>query len=222
MRCVLSLPRTHPLMRPFLSEIPHNVVVIDVGAFERHLYASGQRGTMQEPSGKPRSQGSALSLLALLQSLSIDVQCALHNSGNDAFMALLALQMLLSPEDTKVPVMRGRSIQQTIMRNASRSPMPPMVSPPLLSPPMYGMMPMGSPVMFPPVSPAMPPVFTEQDGNSMRNHGGSYFPDQPSPGGSRARKPSSLLPADGRASSAGRRSSGGMDEAVEKLGNMRV
>lgn len=177
---------------------------------------------MQDPSGKSRSQGSALSLLALLQSLRVDVQCALHNSGNDAFMALLALQMLLSPEDTKVPAMRGRSIQHAIMRNASRSPMPPKISPPLLSPSMYGFMPMGSPMLYPQGPPRSP--FQDQDSNSVKRHsgGGGYFPDQPSPGGSRPRSTSGLVSSEERSSSGGKRSSGGVDETAEKLGNMRV
>jgi len=209
-------------MEEMKIKIPHNVLVIDVAAFERQLFTSGQRGPMKDPAGKSRGQGSALSLLALLQSLSIDLQCTLHNSGNDAFMSLLALQMLLSPEDTKVPA-RGRSTQQNIMRNASRSPMH---MSPMLTPPVYGMMPMASPGLYPQLSPALTPPskspvpFHESD-SSGRRSSGSYFPDQPSPGGSLPRKSSGLVPVDSRGTLS-RRSSAGVEETVERLSNLRV
>jgi hypothetical protein len=64
---------------------------------------------MQGPrSGQPRVPGTTLSLGNLLASLKVDVQCALHNSGNDAFMCLFALQKLLDPDNTAIPEMKGK------------------------------------------------------------------------------------------------------------------
>jgi hypothetical protein len=46
-----------------------------------------------------RQAGSTLSLVNLLHSLGVDVSpIVFHNSGNDAFAALLSLQLLLEPE----------------------------------------------------------------------------------------------------------------------------
>ena len=46
-----------------------------------------------------RQAGSTLSLVNLLHSLGVDVSpIVFHNSGNDAFAALLSLQFLLEPE----------------------------------------------------------------------------------------------------------------------------
>lgn len=206
-------------------------MIIDLAIYERQLFATGQRGSMQDSTGRPRAKGSTLSLQSLLISLGVDVQCALHNSGNDAFLCLLALQLLLEPEKTKVPNLRNRSIQQTIMRNAARSPMPGMtVTPPMQ---MYGMLPVPSPVMYPQMSPviaptmspgpstSMSPIVHSDDSGSGRRSSGSYFPDQPSPGGSRPRKPSGLVPADGRKSTP-RRSSTGVDETTDKVNNLRI
>jgi hypothetical protein len=64
---------------------------------------------MQDPrTGQTRTEGSTLSLSNLLASTNVDVQCAMHNSGNDAFMCLFALQKLLDPEGTAVPEMKGK------------------------------------------------------------------------------------------------------------------
>ena len=182
---------------------------------------------MQDPAGKPRAQGSSLSLSNLLQSLGIEVQCTLHNAGNDAFMALLALQTLLDPANTKPPAMRGRAIQQNMMRNASRSPAaahglpggPMPLSPPVMA--MYGLQ-VPSPLLYPlpPQSPALTPDVQDAAG-SRRSSG--YFVSQQGlpPGGQRPRKTSGLAPADGRGTLS-RRGSAGVDEAAERLSNMRV
>ena len=64
---------------------------------------------MQDPrTGQARAEGSTLSLSNLLASTNVDVQCAMHNSGNDAFMCLFAMQKLLDPEGTAVPEMKGK------------------------------------------------------------------------------------------------------------------
>lgn len=65
---------------------------------------------MQDPrNGQLRASGSTLSLSNILSSLKVDVQCAMHNSGNDAFLSLFALQKLLDTENTALPDMKGRS-----------------------------------------------------------------------------------------------------------------
>ncbi|KIL71305.1 hypothetical protein M378DRAFT_6095 [Amanita muscaria Koide BX008] len=102
-------------------KIPHNVLILDTSVHERALYASGQRETMIDPrTNKERVSGSTLSLENLLRSFNWSdsnkgnanvgpVQtplpnCVLHNAGNDALMTLFALQMLLEPTGTQVPV----------------------------------------------------------------------------------------------------------------------
>ncbi|KAI8990664.1 hypothetical protein BD414DRAFT_577391 [Trametes punicea] len=153
-------------------KLPHNLLVVDTMAFERQLYNTGQRRAMQEPSGKPREQGSNLSLTGMLQSLGVDVHRVLHNAGNAAFMCLLGLQMLLDP-DTKVPTPRIPKGMPPMIRGPNRSPsMPPaiafMPSPPMFSP--MGMMPGGSPVMFPTA------VTPDGHGDPSANNRMSYFP----------------------------------------------
>ncbi|EMD42261.1 hypothetical protein CERSUDRAFT_110792 [Gelatoporia subvermispora B] len=88
-------------------KIPHNVLTIDTALYEKKLFSIGQRGAMQDPSGRPRDPNTLLSLSNLLKSLGVDIQCALHNSGNDAMMVLLALQLLLDPANTRVPLPKG-------------------------------------------------------------------------------------------------------------------
>jgi len=114
------------MMEHMKIKIPHNVLVIDTAVYERVLFNSGTRGPMKDPSGQPRAQGSTLSLTNLLLSLGVDIQCQMHNSGNDAFMTLLALQLLMDPQHTKIPTTRGRNMQSGMMihRSSSRSPAP--------------------------------------------------------------------------------------------------
>lgn len=92
------------------TELPHNVLTIDVATFERAMFSVGQRHAMQDPrTGQLRASGSTLSLGSLLSSLKVDVPCVMHNSGNDAFMSLFALQKLLDPENTPVPNIKERN-----------------------------------------------------------------------------------------------------------------
>jgi hypothetical protein len=92
------------------EELPHNVLVIDTSAFERSLFSAGHRGTMVDAkTNKPRTPGSTLALETLLRSLAIStIPCQLHNSGNDAFMCLFALQKLLDPDNTQLPTPKVR------------------------------------------------------------------------------------------------------------------
>ncbi|KAI0756424.1 hypothetical protein C8Q80DRAFT_1128528 [Daedaleopsis nitida] len=132
-------------------KLPHNLLIMDTMAFERQLYASGQRGAMQEASGRARETGSSLSLNATLQSLGVDVQRILHNAGNAAFSALLALQLMLDP-DTRMPVPRTKapphpSGMPGMLRGVNMS-MPTGRSPSV--PPAIAFMP-SAPVVFPPM-----------------------------------------------------------------------
>lgn len=84
--------------------LPQNVIVVDTAIIEMQLHRAGRRTPMESPQqGKPRQPGTQLSLLALLKSLGVDVQCALHNAGNDAYASLLALQLLLEKQKTAIP-----------------------------------------------------------------------------------------------------------------------
>lgn len=86
---------------------------------------------MQDPrTGQLRAPGSTLSLGNLISSLNVDAKCAMHNSGNDAFMCLFALQKLVDPENTlSLPTTRGRSqnagVAMGAVRAASASPSAP-------------------------------------------------------------------------------------------------
>ena len=187
---------------------------------------------MRDAAGQPRVPGSALSLLNLAQSLSVNAQGIMHNAGNDAFLGMLNIQLLLDPEETKIPTLWGQNIQQTVMRNSNKSPMGmasmtsmgnmPMGLPsPMM--PMYGMMPMGSPVVFPQIS---ADSYLDQDSASIRRGSPVHLP--PSPAGSgRPRKPSNLSLAEGRSSSSQRGGSspgrhGTVDEAAQKMSSLRV
>ncbi|KAJ7598619.1 hypothetical protein C8J56DRAFT_914532 [Mycena floridula] len=110
-------------------KLPHNVLIIDTANLERHLFSTGHRPAMLDPkTNKPRLPGTTLSLENLLRSFTIPPlydsngaqptstapkpllttlpNCTMHNSGNDAFMCLFALQMLLEPEGTVAPTMK--------------------------------------------------------------------------------------------------------------------
>lgn len=80
------------------------MLVVDTAAFERALFSSGSRGIMIDPRTRTsREPNTSLSVGNLLNTLGVnvaDLGVTLHNSGNDAFMTLWALQKLLDP-DTK-------------------------------------------------------------------------------------------------------------------------
>ncbi|KDQ62899.1 hypothetical protein JAAARDRAFT_28870 [Jaapia argillacea MUCL 33604] len=123
-------------------KIPHNVLIIDTASYERELFNKGHRGVMEDAkTGKPRLPGSTLSLGSLIGSLGLEVSCTLHNSGNDAFLCLLALQMLLDPENTKIPptmVGNGQGQMGMMVRAGSRSPVPPPMGTTMSMPMMTG------------------------------------------------------------------------------------
>ncbi|PVF96103.1 hypothetical protein CPB86DRAFT_787394 [Serendipita vermifera] len=80
--------------------IPGNVLVLDTTTFERQLLRIGRRRTsMDSILSAPRQAGSMLSLANLVASLGVDIsRFVFHNSGNDAYATLLALQLLLEPD----------------------------------------------------------------------------------------------------------------------------
>ena len=83
------------------SGIPSNTLIIDTAAFERQLFRIGERPTsiVDPHTSLSRQAGTTLSLANLLRSFGIDTsEFIFHNSGNDAFAALLSLQLLLEPE----------------------------------------------------------------------------------------------------------------------------
>ena len=204
-------------------------------AFERQLYASGQRGVMAEPSGRPREHGSNLSLPALIQSLGVDVQRILHNAGNAAFMALLGLQLLLDP-DTKIPPFKAANgMAAAMMRSANRSPAtPPSIAfmpPTAVFPPMGAMGAMGNMggmsmgmMPFPVAGGLSPEVFQDASGSSRS----SFFPQQRSISDHRLQvSPNVAMATGGRLPGRARVNSmnsvkNSVNEMGEQLGNMQL
>lgn len=80
-------------------EIPSNTIILDTAAFERQLHRIGRSPAILDPATLlARRPGHTLSLGNLLRALGIDIShFVFHNSGNDAFAALSALQLLLEP-----------------------------------------------------------------------------------------------------------------------------
>lgn len=104
-------------------KVPRNCICIDTAVFERQMFATGLRGAMVDQGGKTRPKGTTLSLEKVIQSFGYGVPCTLHNAGNDAFMCLWVLQMLLDgPEKVKLP----------IPQRAVTVPAPPFRRPPML------------------------------------------------------------------------------------------
>ncbi|KAH9932096.1 uncharacterized protein BXZ73DRAFT_46912 [Epithele typhae] len=226
-------------------KLPHNVLILDTMAFERQLYASGQRGTMQEPSGRPRDPATPLTLAATLQSLGFDATRVLHNAGNAALTALLALQLLLAP-DTPHPTPRAANALAGMAQHARRSmhsASPGIAFGPSMSMPMYPAMGMGMGIGRGIGVPAQPfPTGLVPDGfvNGVNGHDGagsraSYFPNhRPASGdGHRLSAPGPLTMHGGRAPGRTRVSSmndlnkddagaGGVSELGEQMGGLHV
>ncbi|KAI0059416.1 hypothetical protein BV25DRAFT_1918451 [Artomyces pyxidatus] len=122
-------------------KLPHNVLIIDVPAFEACLFKAGLRGAMLDAkTGMTRQPSSSLSLRSLLHSLSVNVDYALQNAGNDAFALLLAFQLLLDPKNTTLPLPRARNAamppsNMTLSRSPAPLAFPSMLTPPLISSP---------------------------------------------------------------------------------------
>ena len=101
---------------------------MDTTTFERQLFLAGQRPELAQldPYNPhlPRQPGSTLSLTNLLRTVGIEPEhtCKMHNAGNDAFMTLTALQVLLEPT-TKVNELRPRSAALSGRRSTVGMPM---------------------------------------------------------------------------------------------------
>ena len=80
---------------------------------------------MVDSYGKSRAPRTTISLPAALVSLGVDARWSFHNSGNDAFSCLLALQMLIDRDNTKAPIpaipRRGRGVEVNSLRTRSWS-----------------------------------------------------------------------------------------------------
>ena len=83
---------------------------------------------MVDSFGKPRAPKTTISLPSALASLGVDARWSFHNSGNDAFSCLLALQMLIDRNNTNAPnpsiPRKGRNAEINALRTPSRSPGP--------------------------------------------------------------------------------------------------
>ncbi|KAK1218243.1 hypothetical protein PQX77_014616 [Marasmius sp. AFHP31] len=101
-------------------KLPHNVFTIDTAVLERNMFNLGQRQVV-------RQAGSTLSLDNLLRTFTLNPSpdgrtsplllppVQLHNAGNDAFMTLWALQMLLDPKRTNAPTVKRRRVNSNPM-----------------------------------------------------------------------------------------------------------
>ena len=95
---------------------------MDTTTFERQLFLAGRRPELAQLDPynpqQPRQPGSTLSLTNLLRTVGIEPErtCKMHNAGNDAFMALTALQLLLEPS-TKINELRPRSGTPNVRRS---------------------------------------------------------------------------------------------------------
>ena len=118
------------------SELPHNLLVVDVTIYESCLFKAGLRGAMLDAkTGLPRQPSSLLSLRSILHSLHVPLDFALHNSGNDAFACLLVFQMLVDPKNTQAPpprVQRSNTLTRSVTQGSIPLPSP-MLTPPLMA-----------------------------------------------------------------------------------------
>lgn len=212
------IPATVHLTLTTPTELPHNVLIVDTAAYERKLFASGQRGPMQDPAGNPRSQDSTLSLTNMLKSLGADMQWTLQNSGNHAFLTLLGFQLLIDGENTRVPVIRNPN-SAGIIKHHSWGPgnvpaitFNPSLPVPIVTP--YGVVPAPSPVMFPGLSPDL--LMERDNSNPSSRRSSGYYPN----GAERQRRLSSGF-SPGPPLRARKESNGDLDIAA-RMGSMRM
>lgn len=106
------------------------MLIIDAMVFERNLYKQGSRSPMLDAkTNTERQPGSTCSLENVVRSFASKDGIVLpnvkfHNAGNDAFMCLFALQMLIDPAGVKAPtVKRFTPISGTMPM--TKTPMPP-------------------------------------------------------------------------------------------------
>ncbi|KAG6825263.1 hypothetical protein H0H92_004257 [Tricholoma furcatifolium] len=164
-------------------KFPHNMLMIDTATFERVLHSTGMRGMMTDPrTNAPRVPGATLSLENLLRSFTTNPlphspkgevspspgtgtptslivlpNVMMHNAGNDAFLALFALQMLLDPAGTKVPTLKKGRGGMNGFNSMNGAMIPSMPSMPMLAVPVP-VMPGARPLSMMGSSPVMPMV----------------------------------------------------------------
>lgn len=105
------------------------MLIIDAMVFERNLYKLGSRPPMLDAkTSTERQPGSTLSLENVVRSFaSKDIvlpNVKFHNAGNDAFMCLYALQMLVDPTGVKAPTAKRFTPSSGTMP-MTKTPMPP-------------------------------------------------------------------------------------------------
>ncbi|PPQ66345.1 hypothetical protein CVT24_007182 [Panaeolus cyanescens] len=163
-------------------KLPHNMLIIDTMIYERALYSEGLRGPMLDPKGeKQRAAGSSLSFENLLYSLSrpppslnsadaekqpplVLPQCTTHNSGNDAFMCLFALQKLLDYTGTAVPTIKKN---KSGFRTGLATPMLTPIGMPMINIASAGPFPyMGHPFATMPMSSSLPTMPLQRPSSS--------------------------------------------------------
>ncbi|KAF9036967.1 hypothetical protein BDZ89DRAFT_1157449 [Hymenopellis radicata] len=176
--------------------MPPNVLILDGTAYERQLFTDGRRGVM--PSRQP---GSSMTMDNIIRSLlgvvggiggPIPIGGGMvtpHNSGNEAFLGLLTLQMLVEPETVQIPDLKNSPKSQMNMMSAMTMPMS---------------MPMGMDMMMqgsmgrhsmPPLDPQMMDEFGQMrlnGGSGTGSRGGRQLEVEGS--GSRMRKLSGNIP----------------------------
>ena len=74
--------------------------MIDTAIVERELLKIGICGN--QPRTREISCPNFIKLAEIMMSRNIDIQCTLHNAGNDSYIALFALQVLLEPEISNI------------------------------------------------------------------------------------------------------------------------
>lgn len=168
--------------------------------FHQHLQPHRRPGSAKNSSssGSNRSPPSPLNPNFPQISVPISIpQCSMANSGNDAFMTLFALQMLLDPAGTRVPtIKKGRLGSQAQGQALAMANMNTMQAMNMMGPmgmgmgmpvmPMQGMPPMAygmpmvainggmGPMLVPPGSPRLAPTLNNKNsGLRMRADSGS-------------------------------------------------
>ncbi|KAK0239354.1 hypothetical protein EDD85DRAFT_789549 [Armillaria nabsnona] len=94
-----------PRLQQMGIKLPHNMHIIDTASFERTLFASGKRGVMGG-----RQPGSSMTLDGLIMTLAPGLASIPRNTGNESFLGLFALQMLLEPEGVRMPTVNVKNV----------------------------------------------------------------------------------------------------------------
>ncbi|KAF7329037.1 ATP-synt-DE-N domain-containing protein [Mycena venus] len=95
-------------MEEMKIKLPHNMLILDTATFEQPPCVR------YPPPSDPQSHNPALQTQVLVpgqfpQPGAMVPGVVMHNSGNDAFMCLYALQLLLEPEGTQAPAIQKKT-----------------------------------------------------------------------------------------------------------------